>query len=142
MLYFKNTPCGNQKCQEISLIKPTLFFHNQRLPVTTYIIYRCNWAKQNGIHYQENACVIVTHELLFGKICSVFIIENKILLLVTLLETISYSQHYHAFVVNVRNRYMYVWTSDIVDYHVYGMYTVPHIEAYPSMNFIVTKYNV
>ena len=39
----------------------------------------------------------------------IFVVQKQLLLLVTLLDTIQFSEHYHDVVVTKPSRYMYVW---------------------------------
>ena len=70
------------------------------------------------------------------------VVRKQLLLLVTLLDTIHFSEHYHDVVVTKPSRYMYVWAKNLLDFHVYGMYSISHINIYMTANFIVIKYNI
>ena len=72
---------------------------------------RVNWVKQDGIRYQKEACVILGRNedelLIFGRIVDVYIIKSRVLLEISVLETIDFNEHFHAFVVCERkSRYV------------------------------------
>ena len=93
----------------------------------------------------RKACVVLkieNDEPHFGQISRIFVVQNQLLLLVTQLHTIRFSDRYHAVVVSKTSRYMYVWAKDLKDFHVYGKYSIPNIDAYMTTNFIVIKYNL
>ena len=76
------------------------------------------------MHFQEKACVVLqieNDELNFGQLSSIFVAQKPMLLLVTQLHTIQFSDHYHPVVVSKTTRYMYIWAKDLKDFHVYGM---------------------
>ena len=73
---------------------------------------------------QKEACVILGRNedelLIFGRIVDVYIIKSRVLLEISVLETIEFNEHFHAFVVCERNSpNMFVWPFDLCDYRLY-----------------------
>ena len=74
--------------------------------------------KQSGIKFQESACIILgadCYELTFGQISDVYIVSNEVLLQVHLLQTLFFSEHRHAFVVQKTKQMYFFWSTDIQD---------------------------
>ena len=75
--------------------------------------------KQNGVSFRESSCVVLqveNEEILFGQIYNIYVVKDKLLLLLNLLNllnTVDFSGHYHAFNVRNTSTYMYCWGSDM-----------------------------
>ena len=87
--------------------------------------YRTNWVKQSGIKFQESACIVLGadyDELTFGQTSDVYIVSNEVLLQVHLFQTLFFSEHSHAFVVQKTKQMYFVWSTGIQDFCVYAVY--------------------
>ena len=102
-------------------------FRRSKFSINTCISfkYRTNWFKQSGIKFQESACIVLGAdcvELTFGQISDVYIVSNKVLLQVHLLQTLFFSEHRHAFVVLKTKQMYFIWSTDIQNFRVYAVY--------------------
>ena len=102
-------------------------FRRSKFSINTCVSfkYRTNWVKQSGIKFQESACIVLgadCDELTFGQISDVYIVSNEVLLQVHLLQTLFFSEHRHAFVVQKTKQIYFVWSTDIQDFRVYAVY--------------------
>ena len=70
-----------------------------------YNNYRVNWAKQNGIHYQKGAAIVLGKDVdedlvTFGQIVSVFVVRSTIVMELKLFKTQEFNEHFHSFIVH------------------------------------------
>lgn len=113
--------------------------------------YLCsvNWAKQFGTKFQKGVCVVIGEkedELIFGEIINVFIANDKILLQISILNTLEFSDHLHSFVVTKSTEpELFIWSSDLCSHLVYGLYSEPLVRTDFSLTvfwYVVMKYKV
>lgn len=71
-----------------------------------------------------------------------YIVSNEVLLQVQLLQTLFFSEHRHAFVVQKTKQMYFVWSTDLHDFRVYGPYSLTYSDTYETSFYIVLKYNI
>jgi hypothetical protein len=110
---------------------------------------RSTWVNESGIKYQNSACVVLGRsnddQPIFGEIKHCYIVKHHVLLHVDQLNTSGFVDHFHSFLItNNNNLQLLVWTSDLCDHHVYGLYRQPILltNSYVNHNkFIVPKFS-
>ena len=53
-----------------------------------------------------------------------------------------FSEHRHAFLVQKAKQMYFVWSTDIQDFRVYGLYSLTNSDTYETSFYIVLKYNI
>ena len=111
--------------------------------------YSASSMKRNRVKYQKGTCTIIginaDELLIFGLIVNVYIIQYEILLNVKTFETIEFDDHFLVFILHEKaDPNVFVWSSQLYDYYVYGLYTRPVLrtELVTSPKNICLKYNV
>ena len=111
---------------------------------------RVNWVKECGILYQKEACVVIrfkeSEDPIFGRIVNVYIVKSIVLLEIKVHETVEFNEHVHAFVVREKtDSWVYIWTSNLCDYWMYGLYTKPGLRTdydVVDTKLIILKYKI
>lgn len=62
---------------------------------------------------------------MFGKLCSIYVVQSKVLFQVQVLKTLEFCCHFHCYVVELTSEELYVPACDLVSYLPLHMYTLP-----------------
>ena len=86
---------------------------------------------------QKGACIVLGKNIdlpVFGENLHCYIIHHQVLLHVNQLHTEGFIDHIHSFIIHHdKKSQVLVWTSDLLDYHVYGLYCRPMLTKLNSL---------
>lgn len=98
---------------------------NQLLPIVgpTECVYSVGTVSYNGASYSKGLAVVVGIGYRFAIIDICFIVSNEIYLLCTLVETVDYVFHLHAYNVEFGRKVVLLQPSELHDYYPLGVYS-------------------
>ena len=97
--------------------------------------------------WYKGACIILGKDeydqLIFAQIDDIYVINYKILLQAKPLQTIEYNDHLHSFTVCPSTEPdILVWSFNLTDHQVYGLYSQPITIVNPNFDSINKKFIV
>lgn len=97
----------------------------------------------NGTTYKIPCALVIGSDEypVFGKLLSIYVVNNRPLFRVEVLETVEYCSHFHCYIVQLSSREVYVPGSDLLSYVPLHMHTLPgrcHVRAIVPKHRLLT----
>lgn len=113
--------------------------------IVSIFFLRAKWVKVNGTKYQT-PCVLVVgttveEEPVFGNVTSILVSNQEVYFQFEQMESY-FIEHLHAHCLSSLQEYFLVKQTDLINYHLYGIYHCSNFTTTPSSHFIVLRHNI